>query len=580
MEISADQGSSWTAAEIQYADGPEPPPPTMTTQTTPDKQKKPEGKEQTRQPSEVEEKEQQQQHEHDDAEAAKNAYDTSLRSMLARRPKCWSWCFWRASLPAWQLLGPLSSSPQKHKEIVVRAFDEAFNSQGPDLRWNVLGMMNNAWYRVRVETRMPMGSSADGPTYLRFQHPVLAGGADGGWMKPSPAALNHTSRLGSLPRAGPLLGLAAHRAHKLISAEEVSQHQSRDDCWLVLDSIVYDVSPYMADHPGGAEALLAATKLPPTELSALFNSIHASDAFDITGRFAIGVIAPKEFIEALDAYAGAHMQQPPQQRQRFYLGSLHPDADDVEMASSIKLSLSSSKEGLEQLHRRPNWQERPDMQLVHPRSGVPLFPAAGHPRTFLLHSTRWCAIKLLQVREVSHDTKIFTFGSDKGSGCFDAIGLTTGQHLLLAALVGKEHVVRPYTPIWPVSMEDEIEAASEEENSEAQAGASAEDASSAPASPSAAAAAGQTPRSARFDLLIKIYRRHGVMPGGKLTSFLDKLTPESDAVLRVKGPTGYVSSSTTRPCGGIRVDRSLIDTRLTCVCACAPFRLCLGSVSR
>ncbi len=137
-------------------------------------------------------------------------------------------------------------------------------------------------YRVHVETRLPHG--AKGPTYLRFQHPVLPGSSPGGWQKALPGALPPSSRLASLPRAGPLLGLAAHRAHKLISSQEVAAHQSRDDCWIVLDGTVYDVTPYMKDHPGGEAALLAATKVPYAQLSALFKSIHASDAYEITGH--------------------------------------------------------------------------------------------------------------------------------------------------------------------------------------------------------------------------------------------------------------------------------------------------------
>jgi nitrate reductase (NAD(P)H) len=149
-----------------------------------------------------------------------------------------------------------------------------------DLRWNALGMMNNSYYRVRVETRMPRG--VDGPTFLRFQHPVQPGAAVGGWQKPLASAVGMVTD--GLPRVGPPLGLAAHRAHKLISAEEVAKHQSAEDCWLVMDETVYDVSPYMKDHPGGGDALLAAIHVPPMQLSTLFKSIHAADAYEITGQ--------------------------------------------------------------------------------------------------------------------------------------------------------------------------------------------------------------------------------------------------------------------------------------------------------
>ena len=40
-----------------------------------------------------------------------------------------------------------------------------------------------------------------------------------------------------------------------IKREEVQQHHTDGDCWLIIRGKVYDVSPYMAKHPGGADLL-------------------------------------------------------------------------------------------------------------------------------------------------------------------------------------------------------------------------------------------------------------------------------------------------------------------------------------
>jgi len=34
--------------------------------------------------------------------------------------------------------------------------------------------------------------------------------------------------------------------------QQVSQHSAKNDCWLVLHNKVYDVTSYIASHPGGA----------------------------------------------------------------------------------------------------------------------------------------------------------------------------------------------------------------------------------------------------------------------------------------------------------------------------------------
>ncbi len=38
--------------------------------------------------------------------------------------------------------------------------------------------------------------------------------------------------------------------------EEVGEHNSREDCWCVFQGQVYDMTEYLASHPGGVEILL------------------------------------------------------------------------------------------------------------------------------------------------------------------------------------------------------------------------------------------------------------------------------------------------------------------------------------
>jgi cytochrome b involved in lipid metabolism len=40
-------------------------------------------------------------------------------------------------------------------------------------------------------------------------------------------------------------------SNAVMSAAEVAKHSSADDCWLIINSKVYDVSEYLRSHPGG-----------------------------------------------------------------------------------------------------------------------------------------------------------------------------------------------------------------------------------------------------------------------------------------------------------------------------------------
>ncbi|KAL1356041.1 hypothetical protein HN51_008017 [Arachis hypogaea] len=43
------------------------------------------------------------------------------------------------------------------------------------------------------------------------------------------------------------------------SMKDASKHSTKDDCWIVVNGRVYDVTQYLDDHPGGDDVILAAT---------------------------------------------------------------------------------------------------------------------------------------------------------------------------------------------------------------------------------------------------------------------------------------------------------------------------------
>ena len=57
------------------------------------------------------------------------------------------------------------------------------------LTWNLMGMMNNPHYRVKVHA----ATTQEGLLAMKFEHPVLAGGEAGGCARPSAAPQTLTS---------------------------------------------------------------------------------------------------------------------------------------------------------------------------------------------------------------------------------------------------------------------------------------------------------------------------------------------------------------------------------------------------
>mmetsp|Transcript_15890 Transcript_15890/g.34467 ORF Transcript_15890/g.34467 Transcript_15890/m.34467 type:complete len:222 (-) Transcript_15890:209-874(-) len=56
-----------------------------------------------------------------------------------------------------------------------------------------------------------------------------------------------------------------------VTMDEVKKHNTKNDAWMVLRGKVYNISPYMAYHPGGEKTLMAAAGKDGTKL---FDKFH------------------------------------------------------------------------------------------------------------------------------------------------------------------------------------------------------------------------------------------------------------------------------------------------------------------
>lgn len=72
--------------------------------------------------------------------------------------------------------------------------------------------------------------------------------------------------------------------------EEVVKHKSEDDCWVVVDGQVLDVTSFLSDHPGGKMAIMT---FAGKDASEMFNMVHESDVIEkFAPECVIGTLKP------------------------------------------------------------------------------------------------------------------------------------------------------------------------------------------------------------------------------------------------------------------------------------------------
>jgi len=207
---------------------------------------------------------------------------------MSWRESCFCWAFWSLDIPVSELA--------ESKDVLVRAMDESMNIQPRDMYWSVLGMMQNAWFRVAINKE---GDS------LGFEHPTQPALLPGGWME-------------RVKKAGGDLGngywgeaIGGENARKLVQDEakeirmtkegvtraitidELRKHDDEQEPWFVINGEVYEGTTFMKEHPGGAQSILSAA------------GMDTSDEFMAIRTFCTRTVR---------AYKLTHPQIPKQQR--------------------------------------------------------------------------------------------------------------------------------------------------------------------------------------------------------------------------------------------------------------------------
>ncbi|RYP54412.1 hypothetical protein DL768_000829 [Monosporascus sp. mg162] len=274
------------------------------------------------------------------------------------------------------------------------------------------------------------------------------------------------------------------------TVRDVAAHRSATDAWMVIHGEVYDVSKYINDHPGGAEVLIEAAG---TDASEPFdNAGHSEDAFEIMAAYRIGKLkgsdkksAPKPVrlvTEVVPRYGENKTSRRAARKAigaaavtlgavGFYCGSrldfarrlptlprgLIPDLPSLSigrsggrglgflegfLAASVFVSITSgiiSQKLMKLIHAHSTFMSYPPHVRLPKKAKQDLLHQGGW-----LDPSTYQSLPLAQKELIAPNTYRFVFHLPTPS---TVLGLPTGQHVAIAAVVDSETVTRSYTPV-------------------------------------------------------------------------------------------------------------------------------------
>ncbi|KAK9713817.1 hypothetical protein RND81_06G053000 [Saponaria officinalis] len=297
-----------------------------------------------------------------------------IQEKSSRYGKYWCWCFWSLEVEVLDLLGA--------KEIAVRAWDETLNTQPEKLIWNVMGMMNNCWFRVKTNVCKPH----KGEIGIVFEHPTQPGNKPGGWMaRERHLELSDAGGSSNLKRTASTPFMNTNS--KMFSMSEVKKHSSTESAWIIVHGHVYDATRFLKDHPGGSNSILINAG---TDCTEEFDAIHSGKAKKLLEDFRIGELITTGY-----------------------------------QSDSTSSSPGNSVHGASL------------MSSLAPITEIAPF------RNVALKAREKIPCKLIEKISLSHDVRLFRFGLPSKD---QVLGLPCGKHIFVCATVDEKLCMRAYTP--------------------------------------------------------------------------------------------------------------------------------------
>eukprot|EP00389_Voromonas_pontica_P005608 GDKH01008381.1.p1 GENE.GDKH01008381.1~~GDKH01008381.1.p1 ORF type:complete len:135 (-),score=41.65 GDKH01008381.1:247-651(-) len=82
--------------------------------------------------------------------------------------------------------------------------------------------------------------------------------------------------------------MSAATKKRIITKAELAKHKSEKDCWIAIHGIVYDITKFLPDHPGGPEIVVTTSG---RDASEEFEEIgHSDNSRTMAEEYEIGML--------------------------------------------------------------------------------------------------------------------------------------------------------------------------------------------------------------------------------------------------------------------------------------------------
>jgi len=274
-----------------------------------------------------------------------------------------------------------------------------------------------------------------------------------------------------------------------ISRKELKRHNSPRDAWMAINGMVFNVSAYLDYHPGGRDELMKGAGIDATEL---FNQVHRWVNYEsMLGSCLVGKLVEGDAL--LESTSKSDLPAPVIPPIVRPTGPVPPTTDYIQTVDKLTINIYTKRKGLSSdqvivdncsssirivtylldgtgyiVNYQLYSEVKPEVKVRVGASGkvevmlTKIAPARwlgvgkpldkhkwfGKVEELALTYRKW---RIVEVKEATHDTRYII--AEPPSGCHFSI--PPGHHVHMSGDVEGMEVVRSYTPVKPLSAEDE-----------------------------------------------------------------------------------------------------------------------------